>query len=84
MQVENRQDAEKARQQKKTVIWFIWFVSFVWLNQTDQMNQINKTNQFEHPAYGGPPRLAPPKFRHEASRKLRASGSLADEKLGWL
>jgi hypothetical protein len=44
-----QQDAEKARQQKKTVIWS---VSFVWLNQTDQMNQINKTNQFEHPAHG--------------------------------
>jgi hypothetical protein len=38
------QDAEKARRQKKPVIWF---VSFVWLNQTDQ---INKTNQFELPA----------------------------------
>jgi hypothetical protein len=35
---------------------------------------------FEHPARGGPPRLAPPKFRHEASRKLRASGNLGDEK----
>jgi hypothetical protein len=42
-------DAEKARQQKRTVIWF---ALFVWLNQTDQMNQINKTNQFEHPAVG--------------------------------
>jgi hypothetical protein len=42
------QDAEKIRQQKKTVIWF---VSFLWLNQTDQMNQINKINQFEHPAW---------------------------------
>ena len=40
-------DAEKDRQQKKTVIGFIWFVS---LNQTNEMNQINKTNQFEHPA----------------------------------
>jgi hypothetical protein len=28
------QDAEKALQGKKTVIWFIWFVSFVWLNKT--------------------------------------------------
>jgi hypothetical protein len=27
----NKQDAEKARQRKKTVIWLIWFVSFVWL-----------------------------------------------------
>ena len=44
------QDAEKVRQQKKTVILFIWLVLFVWLNQTDQMNQINKTNQFEPPA----------------------------------
>jgi hypothetical protein len=42
-------DAEKDRQQKKTVIGFIWFVSLN-LNQTNEMNQINKTNQFEHPA----------------------------------
>jgi hypothetical protein len=42
--IKTQQDAEKFRQQKKTVIWF---VLFVWLNQTDQMNQIN--NQFEHP-----------------------------------
>jgi hypothetical protein len=47
-----QQDAEKAHQQKKTVIWFIWFVSFVWLNQTDHMNQINKINECEHPACG--------------------------------
>jgi len=32
------QDAEKGRQQKKTVIWFIWFVSFVWLNKTNQID----------------------------------------------
>jgi len=32
------QDAEKARQWKKTVIWFVWFVSFVWLNQINEIN----------------------------------------------
>jgi hypothetical protein len=50
--IERYQDAEKARQQKKIVIWFIWFVSFVWLNQ---INQMNKTNQFEHPEELGEP-----------------------------
>lgn len=49
--VKTQQDAEKVRQQKKTVIWF---VLFVWLYQTDQMNQITKANQFDHPAGSRP------------------------------
>jgi hypothetical protein len=40
-----KQDAERIRQQKKTVIWFVWFVSFVWLNKTNKMNETNQMNQ---------------------------------------
>jgi hypothetical protein len=42
-----KQDAEKVRQRKKTVIWFVWSVSFVLLNETNQMNQTDQNNEID-------------------------------------
>jgi hypothetical protein len=36
---DHKQEAEKVRQQRKTVIWF---VSFVWLNKTNEMNKASQ------------------------------------------
>jgi len=45
MSADNKQEAEKVRQRKKTVIWFVRSVLFVWLNETNQINKTNQINQ---------------------------------------
>jgi len=46
---EREQDAEKALQRKKTVIWFVWFVSFVWLVKPGQLDELNKPDEPSNP-----------------------------------